>query len=355
LPPSITPTVLSILFGGLSPKKPRTLHQLRLVEKTTLASVSPSHHDLEVQAFGGSAPAVSSFVRPKASTLMRAECLAILSSIGWATDSILVRRGSQFSNIFGAAFLSYFVTTLCLWFYIALFSTFHLLWSPATIYFVLSGLLQPLLARILYYVGIQRLGVSRAGPLRGTGPLFAVIVAVIFLNERPNYFVYGGTILTVAGAGLILSRMRKEGDWRPFDAVFPLGAALVAAVSQSLRRTGLLMLGNPFVGAAITNSTSLIIYLISLLVLGKIHLIRPHRASLPYFGSAAFISAGAQALVFVALSRGEVSVMVPLFNTTPFFSVLFATIFLRDLERVTSRVVIGAALLVAGVIFIANH
>ena len=255
----------------------------------------------------------------------------------------------------GAAFLSYLVTTLCLWSTIALFSSLHLLWTPATIYFVLSGLLQPLLARILYYVGIQRLGVSRAGPLRGTGPLFAIIVAVLFLHERPNSFVYGGTILTVAGAWLILSRMREEGEWRPIDAVFPLGAALVAAVSQSLRRTGLLMLGNPYVGAAITNSTSLIIYLISLLVLGKIHLIRLHRASLPYFGSAAFISAGSQALVFVALSRGEVSVMVPLFNTTPFFSVLFATIFLRDLERVTSRIVIGAALLVVGVIFIANH
>ncbi len=286
---------------------------------------------------------------------MRAEFLAILSSIGWAADSILIRRGSQSSNIFGAAFLSYFVTTLCLWFYITLFSSLHLLWSSATIYFVLSGLLQPLLARILYYVGIQRLGVSRAGPLRGTGPLFAVIVAVIFLNERPNYFVYGGTILTVAGAWLILMRMREEGEWRPFDAVFPLGAALIAAVSQSLRRTGLLMLGNPFIGATITNSTSLIVYLISLLVLGKIHLIRLHRASLPYFGSAAFISAGSQILVFVALSRGEVSVMVPLFNTTPFFSVLFTTIFLRDLERVTSRVVIGAVIMVGGVIFIANH
>ena len=286
---------------------------------------------------------------------MRAEFLAILSSIGWATDSILVRRGAQSSNIFAAAFLSYFVTTLSLWIIISLFYPLRLLWSPATIYFVLSGLLQPLLARILYYVGIQRLGVSRAGPLRGTGPLFAVIVAVIFLNERPNYFVYGGTILTVAGAWLILMRMREEGEWKLFDAVFPLGAALIAAVSQSLRRTGLLMLGNPFIGATITNSTSLIIYLISLLVLGKIHLIRLHRASLPYFGSAAFISAGSQILVFVALSRGEVSVMVPLFNTTPFFSVLFTTIFLRDLERVTSRVVIGAALLVAGVIFIANH
>ncbi|MFQ5539007.1 MAG: DMT family transporter [Candidatus Binatia bacterium] len=286
---------------------------------------------------------------------MRAEFLALLSSIGWAADSILVRRGAQFSNIFAAAFLSYFVTTFSLWIYISLFSPLHLLWSQATIYFVLSGFLQPLLARILYYTGITRLGVSRAGPLRGTGPLFAVIVAVIFLNERPNSFVYGGTILTVAGGWLILSRMREESGWKLFDVIFPLGAALVAAVSQSLRKTGLLILGNPFIGAAITNSTSLIVFLISLLVLGKIRLIRPDRASLPFFGSAAIIAAASQILVFVALNKGEVSVMVPLFNTTPLFSVFFTTLFLKDLERVTLRVSIGAAIMVAGVIFIANR
>jgi uncharacterized membrane protein len=286
---------------------------------------------------------------------MRAEFLALLSSIGWAADSILVRRGAQSSNIFAAAFLSYLVTTLNLWIIISLLYPLHLLWSPATIYFVLSGLLQPLLARILYYAGITRLGVSRAGPLRGTGPLFAVLIAVIFLDERPGTFVYGGTVLTVAGGWLILSRMREERGWRLFDVVFPIGAALVAAVSQSLRKTGLLILGNPFVGATITNSTSLIVYFISLLVLGKIHLIQPNRASLPYFGSAALIAAAAQILVFVALNKGDVSVMVPLFNTTPLFAILLSALFLKDLEKVTLRVVIGAVIMVAGVFFIANR
>jgi uncharacterized membrane protein len=286
---------------------------------------------------------------------MRAEFLALLSSIGWAADSILVRRGAQSSNIFAAAFLSYLVTTLNLWIIISLLYPLHLLWSPATIYFVLSGLLQPLLARILYYAGITRLGVSRAGPLRGTGPLFAVLIAVIFLDERPGTFVYGGTVLTVVGGWLILSRMREEHGWRLFDVVFPIGAALVAAVSQSLRKTGLLILGNPFVGATITNSTSLIVYFISLLVLGKIHLIQPNRASLPYFGSAALIAAAAQILVFVALNKGDVSVMVPLFNTTPLFAILLSALFLKDLERVTLRVVIGAVIMVAGVFFIANR
>jgi drug/metabolite transporter (DMT)-like permease len=283
------------------------------------------------------------------------EFVAILSAMGWAMDSILVRMGARFSDVFAAAFLSFLVTALCLWGYIVFSFPLDLVWNPAVIYFVMSGLLQPLLARILYYEGMMRLGVSRAGTLRGTGPLFAVILAVIFLHERPGIFVYAGVILTVLGVGLISCRRGAEGGWRLFDVVFPLGAALVAAVSQNLRRTGLLIIPNPFIGAAVTTTTSLVIFSISLLVFGKVRLLRVDKKSVPFFAVASLISAGAQFLVFYSLTWAEVSVMIPLINTTPLFTVLFSALFLRDLETVTSRVLIGTVVLVAGMVFIINR
>ncbi|MDP6559203.1 MAG: DMT family transporter [Candidatus Binatia bacterium] len=286
---------------------------------------------------------------------MRLEFVAILSAMGWAMDSILVRMGARFSDVFAAAFLSFLVTALCLWTYIVFSFPLDLVWNPAVIYFVMSGLLQPLLARILYYEGMMRLGVSRAGTLRGTGPLFAVILAVIFLHERPGISVYAGVILTVLGVGLISYRRGAEGDWRLFDVVFPLGAGLVAAVSQNLRRTGLLIIPNPFIGAAVTTTTSLVIFSISLLVLGKVRLLRVDKKSVPFFAVASLISAGAQFLVFYSLTWADVSVMIPLINTTPLFTVLFSALFLRDLETVTSRVLIGTVVLVAGMVFIINR
>ena len=286
---------------------------------------------------------------------MRLEFVAILSAMGWAMDSILVRMGARFSDVFAAAFLSFLVTALCLWTYIVFSFPLDLVWNPAVIYFVMSGLLQPLLARILYYEGMMRLGVSRAGTLRGTGPLFAVILAVIFLHERPGISVYAGVILTVLGVGLISYRRGAEGDWRLFDVVFPLGAGLVAAVSQNLRRTGLLIIPNPFIGAAVTTTTSLVIFSISLLVLGKVRLLRVDKKSVPFFAVASLISAGAQFLGFYSLTWADVSVMIPLINTTPLFTVLFSALFLRDLETVTSRVLIGTVVLVAGMVFIINR
>src|SRR2546426_604388 len=138
-----------------------------------------------------------------------------------------------------------------------------------------------------------------------------------------------------------------------FVYFFPLGAAFCGAVSQNLRKSGLLILPDPYAGAAISASTSLVIFSLFLVVTGKIRLARERRESLPFFGSAALVSASAQILNFAALNGGEVSAMVPLLNTTPLFTVVFSALFLREVETVTLRVVHGALLMVAGVIVIA--
>lgn len=286
---------------------------------------------------------------------MRPEVIAILSAMGWAGDAVLVRLGARTSNIIAAAFMSYAFAALWLWIYLLVYVPLDLLWSPASIYFLLSGCLQPLLARILYYMGLTRIGVSRAGPVRGSEPLVSVALAVIFLHEQPNAFVYGGTVLIIASVWLILWRRSGEARWNVFDVLFPLGAAFCGAVSQNLRRAGLLLLPDPFIGAAIGSSTSLVIFAVFLFMTGRLHLARPQRESLPFFASAAVLSAGAQMLNFTALNMGEVSAMVPLFNTTPLFTVLFSAIFLRDLEKVTTRIILGALLMFSGVIVISSR
>ena len=45
---------------------------------------------------------------------MGPEFIAIASAMGWATDSILVRKGARTSNVFAAAFLSFMVTAIVL-------------------------------------------------------------------------------------------------------------------------------------------------------------------------------------------------------------------------------------------------
>ena len=44
--------------------------------------------------------------------------------------------------------------------------------------------------------------------------------------------------------------------------------------------------------------------------------------------------------------------MIPLLNTTPLFSLLFSAIFLKDLEKVTVPIVLGALSLLGGALLI---
>jgi uncharacterized membrane protein len=79
------------------------------------------------------------------------------------------------------------------------------------------------------------------------------------------------------------------------------------------------------------------------------------RQSFAFFLSAARVATAAQVLNFVALARGQLAVIIPLLNTTPLFSVLFSVIFLRHVETVNSRVILGAAFMVGGVVLITSR
>ncbi len=284
---------------------------------------------------------------------MRPEIVPFLSAMGWAVDSILVRKGARASSVLSAAYMSYLVTAVLMWTYVAINLPLSIVRSPAAFYFMASGTLQPLLARIFLYIGIERLGVARAMPLRGIGPLFSVAMAVAFLHERPVPAVYLGALLIVAGGWLVLYRKdAANSDWRLVDALYPMLAAVLAGISQVLRKAGLLILPNPFVAGAVTTGTSLVIFTLYLCIKRQFPVVIPNRQSLPYFGPSAFVSAISQLLVFTSLNLGDVSVMIPLLNTTPLFSLLFSIIFLRDLEKVTAHIVFGALSLLGGVILI---
>jgi drug/metabolite transporter (DMT)-like permease len=202
---------------------------------------------------------------------------------------------------------------------------------------------------------LTRIGVARAGPLRGAEPLFATAIAVSILHEQPTVPVYIGTVLIVGSIWAISAGQSGTANWRLHDALFPLGAALVSAVSQSLRKQGLNILPDPFVAAVTVTSvtlTLLVIFLIATKRTGELHM---ERQSLLFFLSAAFIALSAQIANFIALSRADVSVIIPLLNTTPLFAVLFTGLFLRGMETISPRILLGAVLMVAGVVIITSR
>ena len=79
------------------------------------------------------------------------------------------------------------------------------------------------------------------------------------------------------------------------------------------------------------------------------------REGFMFYFCAALIATLAQVANFIALGRGQLSVIIPLLNTTPLFTVSFSAVFLRNVETVNLRVVLGAVLMVAGVVLITSR
>ena len=58
----------------------------------------------------------------------------------------------------------------------------------------------------------------------------------------------------------------------------------------------------------------------------------------------------AMASLYYAPSLGEVIVVIPVPSIGPFFALTLSAIFLRDIEQVTLKIVLGACLIVIGVV-----
>ena len=133
--------------------------------------------------------------------------------------------------------------------------------------------------------------------------------------------------------------------------VFALSAAIAYAASQVVAKEGVKELDAPLVGTTI----ALIFASIGFIPLAIRNLATPVadvRMGALYFAGAGIFSATGVASMFLAIERAEVVVVSPISSTHPLFTLLFAAIVLRDLERVTLRIVLGGLMVFAGVVLI---
>lgn len=130
---------------------------------------------------------------------------------------------------------------------------------------------------------------------------------------------------------------------------FSLGAAIAYGSSQVLTRQSVGQLAPPLVGSFIALGFGTLGFaILSIRSLGTRgeHFWR----GAAFFAGAGVFSATGVGLLFVALSQGEVVVISPVVATNPLFTLVMASVLLRGVERITSRVVVGALLVVAGVV-----
>ena len=228
--------------------------------------------------------------------------------------------------------------------------------------------------RFLNFVSIKNLGILRANPVLAMAPIVSAFEGVVFLNERLNWAIAGGTLLTVTGViiavyGEVMARGgeaqrpaapapppdgRRPGlvERRPrlFGYLAALGAACAYGTITVLGRVAVTDLTVPLVSATYTMLVGFIVMgLFSSRSIPVMLRNAPRRALLSVALGGLFMSSGVSFL-YLALSKAPVIVVSPVFALNPVVSLVLAHFFLQRLERITLPLVLGTLFAVGGVV-----
>jgi drug/metabolite transporter (DMT)-like permease len=278
--------------------------------------------------------------------------IALAAALSYATSGIAAKRGMRYSTPITVTLISLSVHAVSLW--LAVFFTHGVpKVSPLALFlFILTGTLQPVI-RLFTYAGIFYVGASRGTTLRGSHPLFSTSIAILFLGERATFWVIAGTTLIVAGIALIsLQPESRNTSFRWWHIGFPLAAALLAGISHPLRRYALILADEPLFFAAVVGLVSWI-WMVAYLLL-PVSNERPvwNQKSIGWFLVAAGFETLGILLVITALSIGRVVIVSPIVATSPLWVLVGTWLFLRGIENLTPRIVLGALCVVFGTIAI---
>jgi drug/metabolite transporter, DME family len=265
---------------------------------------------------------------------------------------IFIRRGLVESNAMTGSFISLTMSAAVLWLLVPFFVPLSALWTPAVAIFLAAGIFAPGIGRTLSYVGIEKIGVARSVPIANSSPIFASIFAVIFLAETWVLQNIVGTLLVIGGVIILSMAKPAQGEWRKLDVVYPLVGAMAFGASAILRKAGLGFVNIPLLAAAITAGAAAIFSFVLLQIQGGKRTFKLTRRSAAWLFSAGLFNTAAMLSVFYALSHGKVVIVEPLVSSNPVLTLLLTAIFLRDIEALSSRVIIGALLTVTGTILV---
>jgi DME family drug/metabolite transporter len=277
--------------------------------------------------------------------------LALSSALLAALSTIFIRQGLRTGGTFGGFWVNLVVGTVGLWAAVLLTGGVGRVTVAGVVLFVLAGLIGTVAGRLLRFVSIEKVGASIAAGLNNLHPFFATALAILLLGERVTAPILSGTVVIVIGTILLSEGGRRIG-FRWWQLAVPVLSAACFGVVAIVRKLGLSDTG-VVTGSAINVTTALVAFTVLLAAFRRGGDVLASRGrSLVWFVAAGVAENTAVFLNVMALSLGSVSVVAPLLGTVPIFVLLLSFVFLRGLETLSGRVIVGTVLIVLGVYFI---
>lgn len=284
--------------------------------------------------------------------------LAVLAAVGLAGQSLSVRLGTEDGSSNDALVVVLLVNVLVLLpLALVVERPGYGLSTYGVLAFVAAGGVGTMLGRAFLFRGIATIGASRAEPIKASMPLYATVIAVLILGERPAPVHLVGIVLIVVGIAVISWESSRTTDDATDLQLGGLGAAMAAAfffgVEPVFAKIGFGE-GVPYlVGLAIKVVAATGGFLGYLAARDSL----PTRVDLSGASLGWYLAAGVANTVFLvayyaALSVAPVAVVVPIMQTSPLVVVLVSLVCLQHLERVNWRLIVASAVVVVGAVVI---
>ncbi|MGD9281802.1 MAG: EamA family transporter [Desulfobacterales bacterium] len=283
--------------------------------------------------------------------------LALFSSLLISGTTIIMKKGIERTNPTSAMLVVTLAGTLILLVITVPLIQLDHLKSKAFLLFALAGLFSPALVRWLYFISLDRIGPSMSSSILSTGPAFTAIIAFVFLKEKLTVGVAFGIILIIGGIITFERDLNANGKFarRPKkDMIFALLAAIFVGLAIVIRKMGLNVLDEPLFGVTVGFTTSLVFYaMICLAFKGMRAAISLNFENTLYLaGAGVFLTAGWLTL-FHALSYGDAIIVAPLASLHPVLVLGWSHLFLKDMEKITFKTLLGIIIVLVGVLLIA--
>ncbi|MGI9378120.1 MAG: EamA family transporter [Methyloligellaceae bacterium] len=277
--------------------------------------------------------------------------LALLSSFLFAMANQIISVGQEKLDNRSGTLINITATTLMFWLLTPFYFRVDYFWSGAVLLFALAGLVQPALSVTLATEGIKKLGPTLSAGLAATTPLFAILLAILFLGEALTGPLAIGTAAVIIGI-VISTTDRKRNimhSWPLWALLLPLGAAFFRGSSITLVKAGLAEVPSPFFAVFITYTVSIVI-VFSKFKIDGLKLPHPsggHR----WFALAGILNGAAILSMSFAVLLGKIVTVAPIGASTPLISMLLG-LFIFKREMITWRIVLALALVIPGIIYI---
>jgi drug/metabolite transporter (DMT)-like permease len=308
--------------------------------------------------------------------------LALFAGFGFAGSAVFIRISLKNIGLSGATVISLFASTI---FALIAASIFHMdeiiLLQPTTLlWFLLIGGITFAGGRSLQYLAIKHLGAAKASAIVSASPLFASVLAVVFINESITIPVAIGTISILIGL-ITVSYNKNESSINQSTiitthlhhrkifgqhlinratvaSIFSLGAmygiiaALMYGISAVLGKKVTSDLASPLV----TTGFSLLFGLIlTSIIMGRLAFRDIKRAKVKSFITvviAGFFSASGVSFWLFSLSKASVVVVMPIIAIYPLITIIMVKLLLKGDENITKKTIIGTFIVIIGVISI---